>query len=129
MAEVKKKILIAEDERPMARALELKLNNSGFEAKSVYDGEEAYSALKEEQYDIVLLDLVMPNLDGFTVLEKLKAEGINVPTIVLSNLGQEEDIIRAKSLGAVDYFVKSNISLSEVVTHLNSFFEKTEKEE
>ena len=129
MADAKKKILIAEDERPMARALELKLGNSGFETKAVYDGKEAYDELKENKYDLVLLDLVMPILDGFTVLEKLEEEGIKVPIIVLSNLGQEEDVTRAKGLGAKDYFVKSNISLSDVVVHLNKFFEKEIKKE
>lgn len=121
MAEAKRKILIAEDEKPMARALELKLNNSGYDAKAVFNGQEALDELSSHSYDVVLLDLVMPILDGFTVLQKLREmEKELPPVIVLSNLGQEEDISRAKKLGAIDYFVKSNIALSEVVNHLDS---------
>lgn len=121
MAEAKRKILIAEDEKPMARALELKLNNSGYDAKAVFNGQEALDELSANKYDVVLLDLVMPILDGFTVLQKLREmEKELPPVIVLSNLGQEEDISRAKKLGAIDYFVKSNIALSEVVNHLDS---------
>jgi len=113
-----KKILIAEDEKPMAHALELKLNNSGFEAKAVFDGEEAMVELEQNKYDLVLLDLMMPKLDGFGVLEKMKEKKMKVPTIVATNLSQESDIARAKDLGAVDYFVKSDTPIMEVIEHI-----------
>lgn len=113
-----KQILIVEDDRPMARALELKLNNSGFAARAVNDGEEALMELEKNKYDLMLLDLVMPKLDGFGVMSALRTKKIKIPIIVSSNLSQESDVVRAKSLGAVDYFIKSDTPISEVVTHV-----------
>ncbi|OGH58921.1 MAG: hypothetical protein A2725_04205 [Candidatus Magasanikbacteria bacterium RIFCSPHIGHO2_01_FULL_33_34] len=113
-----KKILVAEDEKPMARALELKLNNSGFETTVVHDGDQAIKALLKEKYDLLLLDLIMPVKDGFVVLEEIKKEKISVPVIVSTNLSQDEDAKKAKDLGAVDYFVKSDTSISKVVEYI-----------
>jgi len=86
-----KKILIAEDEKPMAKALELKLNSAGFQAKAVYNGQEALDVLEKEPYDLMLMDLIMPKLDGFKLLEALKQKGSKMPVIVSTNLSQEED--------------------------------------
>lgn len=119
MAKKQKRILIVEDERAMAKALELKLSRSGYEAKAVFNGREALEALRSDGYALVLLDLVMPQMDGFAVLNQMKAEGIKTPVIVASNLSQEEDIKKAKSLGVKDYFVKSNTPISDVVKHIN----------
>ena len=110
-----KRILIVEDERPIARALELKLDNSGFDAEIAADGNLALARINAEKFDLVLLDLVMPNLDGFGFLAELKQKNMHVPVIVTSNLSQEEDINRAKDLGAVDYYVKANTPLSTIV--------------
>ncbi|MFA6424126.1 MAG: response regulator [Candidatus Magasanikbacteria bacterium] len=118
MAEIKKHILIVEDEKPMARALELKLNKSGYNAIAVFDGEQALNALKKEKFDLVLLDLIIPKIDGFGVLEKLKDNNNKTPVIVSSNLGQEDDITRAKGLGAKGYYVKSNTSIAEVIVQI-----------
>lgn len=115
---VKKNILIAEDERPMARALELKLLNSGFNAKAVYDGEEAIKELSSNKYDLVLLDIMMPKKDGFGVLEEMKNQKIIVPVIVSSNLSQHEDLEKAKTYGVAGYFVKSDTPISEVVNQV-----------
>ncbi|MBU2542739.1 response regulator [Patescibacteria group bacterium] len=111
----KKKILIAEDERPMARALELKLNKYGFEAKVVSNGEEALEELGKTKYDLLLLDLMMPKKDGFGVLEGIKEKGYTIPVIVSTNLSQENDVKKAKELGAKDYFVKSDTPINEVI--------------
>lgn len=115
-----KKILVAEDEKPMAKALALKLNHAGFEAKEAHNGEEALDMLSKESFDLLLLDLIMPRMDGFSVLEKIKEKGIKVKIVVTSNLGQEEDSIKAKSLGAIDYFVKSDTSLAEIVDYVKN---------
>lgn len=114
----KKRILIVEDEKPMARALEIKMNNSGFEAKVAADGQMALDILATEKFDIILLDLVTPRKNGFEVLEELKTRGNATPVIISSNLSQAEDIERAKALGARDYFVKSNTPISKVVEHV-----------
>ena len=113
-----KKILIVEDDKPMSRALELKLNNSGFTVKAVYDGEEAVAELSKNKYDLMLLDLMMPKMDGFGVLAALKEKKIKLPIIVSTNLSQESDVARAKSLGAADYFIKSDTPISAVVEHV-----------
>ena len=110
-----KKILIGEDEKPMARALELKLQKSGFEAKAVFNGQEVLDELSKNKYDLVLLDLIMPIKDGFAVLEELNNKKNKTPIIVSSNLGQPEDVARAKKLGAINYFIKSDTTITEVI--------------
>lgn len=112
---VTKKILIIEDEKPMARALELKLTHAGFEAKSIGDGKAGLELIEREKFDLVLLDLVMPKLDGFGVLEALKEKKKSVQVMVLSNLSQEEDEKRARALGAKDFFIKSNVPIADIV--------------
>ncbi|MFA7245250.1 MAG: response regulator [Candidatus Magasanikbacteria bacterium] len=112
------KILIAEDEKPMARALEIKLNKVGFETTIVFDGVAALEELASNKYDLLLLDLMMPNKDGFSVLEDIKTKKIKVPVIVSTNLNQKDDIEKAMSLGAKDYFVKSDTPISDVVEHI-----------
>ncbi|MCA9387818.1 MAG: response regulator [Candidatus Andersenbacteria bacterium] len=116
--EQKQRILIVEDEKPMARALELKFSDSGFEAKAVHDGQQALDALDSEAFDVILLDLIMPVMDGFAVLEQLQQKGNTVPVLVSTNLSQPEDAERAKALGASDYFVKSDTPIAEVVRHV-----------
>jgi len=113
-----KKILVAEDEKPMAKALVLKLNHAGFDAKAVFNGEDAIDELEKEHYDLLLLDMIMPRMDGFSVLKNLQGKDIKTKIIITSNLGQVEDFEKAKSLGASDYFVKSDTSLSEIVEHI-----------
>ena len=110
-----KKILIADDELAIANALALKLTKVGFEVKVSNDGVEAIKLIKEESYDLILLDLMMDKKDGFAVLEDMQNANIKTPVIVTSNLGQSEDISRAESLGAVGYFVKSDTPISEIV--------------
>lgn len=119
-----KKILLVEDDGPIASALKLKLENSSFEVDLVTDGKEALEHITENDYDLVLLDLIMPNMDGFETLEEAKKQKIKVPFIVLSNLGQDEDIKKAKELGAKDYFIKSDIDLSQVIEKINAFLKK-----
>ena len=113
-----KKILIVEDEKPLSKALQLKLSSSGFEVEVAFNGEEGLEKMKAQPYGLVLLDLVMPVLDGFGVLEFMHAQKMTTPVIVLSNLGQESDREKATNLGAIDLFVKSNTPLSELVEHV-----------
>jgi DNA-binding response OmpR family regulator len=115
----RKKILIAEDEAPMARALGLKLGRAGFEINTVSNGEEALEILASQNFDLLLLDLMMPKIDGFGVLSRLKEKGVKIPVIITSNLSQEEDAKRAKKLGAMDYIIKSNTPIAKVVEKVN----------
>ena len=114
----KNRILVAEDEQPLSHAMSLKLGSEGFDVTIANDGKEAIEELKGGSFDMLLLDLIMPGADGFEVLEFLKKEGIRIPTIVLSNLGQSEDVERAKSYGAKDYFVKADTPLSTIVAQV-----------
>lgn len=111
----KKKILVTDDEFAIANALSLKLTKLGFEVKVASNGEEAFNLIKTENFDLVLMDLMMDKKDGFSVLEDMRKENMATPVIITSNLGQDEDKKRAENLGAVGYFVKSNTPISEIV--------------
>jgi DNA-binding response OmpR family regulator len=110
-----KKILIVEDERPLAHALELKVGHEGYQTHVSLTGAEGLKEALTGGYDCILLDLIMPEMDGFTLLQELNAKKIKTPVIVLSNLGQEEDRAKAKSFGVVDYFVKANTPIVNIV--------------
>ncbi|MEQ1849520.1 MAG: response regulator [Candidatus Peribacteraceae bacterium] len=110
-----KSILIVEDEKPLSHALEMKLTKVGYTTKVVMNGQDALAALKAGKFDLVMMDLIMPIMDGFELLKEIKDAGVKVPAIVLSNLGQEEDRKKASELGAIDYFVKANTPISEIV--------------
>ncbi len=116
-----KSILIIEDEKPIARALELKLTHAGFQAQTAFNGEEGIAFLEKENFDLVLSDLVMPKLDGFGVLEHMKKKGIKTPVIIQTNLNQAEDEKHAKELGAKEFFIKSNTPIAEIVDHIKNF--------
>jgi DNA-binding response OmpR family regulator len=119
---MKKKILIVEDDQFLHKILVMKIKQEGFDIVSAYDGEEALKKMKETP-DLILLDLILPQMSGFEFLGeiKLKDEFKKIPVVVLSNLGQEEDIERAKSLGAQDYLVKANFSIDEVVKKIKEW--------
>lgn len=112
------RILIVEDEKPMAHALELKLNHSGFETVVASDGEAALDNLKKQKFDLVLLDLMIPKLDGFGVMKAMKENKDKTPVIIASNLGQDDDAQKAKSMGAVWYFVKSDTPINKIVDYI-----------
>jgi len=112
------KILIAEDEKAIATALVLKLQHEGLDAETVNNGKEALERLESGDFDLLVLDLVMPVMDGFTVLEEIKKRKIQVLVMVASNLSQKEDEKRTRDLGAIDFFVKSNVSISELVENI-----------
>lgn len=118
-----KKILIVEDERPLARALELKLSNMGFKTRVAYDGEEALNFIKKDKFDLMLLDLVMPNMSGFDVLLKLKQAKDKTPIIITSNLGQGNDLRKVQEFGILKYFVKSDICIAEIVNYVKDFLD------
>ncbi|MCA9390401.1 response regulator [candidate division WWE3 bacterium] len=117
-----KKILVAEDEKPMAKILSMKLEHQGFEVTTVHDGAAVLDEVRKGPFDLVLLDLIMPKTDGFEVLNRMKHENIEVPVIVTSNLSKEMEVKKAKDLGAVDYLVKTNVHLSEIVDRIEQYF-------
>jgi OmpR family response regulator RpaB len=110
-----KKILIAEDDTSLSKALRLKLKSLGFEVDVAEDGEAALTLIRSKSFDLMLLDLMMPQLDGFGVLEELKKVKHRPVVFVNSNLSQASDKARAMKLGADEYLVKSDVSLKEIV--------------
>ncbi len=118
MADAQKRVLIVEDERPLSHALDLKLRHEGFVTVVASNGEECLKALEEQEFDVVLLDLVMPVLDGFHVLEQLQTKPKKPVIFVLSNLSQAEDEDRVLKLGAKKYFIKSDTPLEVIVNEV-----------
>jgi DNA-binding response OmpR family regulator len=123
---MKRKILIVEDDRFLRELMVRKLKMENFEVVEAEDGAEGLKKIKEEKPDLVLLDLILPEMDGFEVLEqKRKDEEIkDIPVIILSNLGQKEEIDRGLQLGAKDYLVKAHFSPSEIIEKVKLFLQK-----
>lgn len=123
-ANQKKTVLVAEDDPYYSNIFKTKLTKEGFEVHLAENGKQALKMLETVTPQLILMDLIMPEMDGFQTLEKIKADeklkDINV--IVLSNLGQENDIIRARELGSSDYMIKSNVGIDEVVAKVKSYF-------
>ncbi len=112
-----KKILIVEDDSFLQGLEATKMIKSGYDVVSAQTGEEAMEKIMEPGIDIILLDLLLPNFDGFEILKKIKTtESIkNIPVIIFSNLSETKDIEKAISLGATKFMVKSNFSLEELI--------------
>lgn len=119
-------ILLAEDEMFLSRTYENKLSIEGYGVTVAHDGEEAIRGILETTPDLILLDLMMPKKNGFEVLEFIKQnEAVkDIPVIITSNLGQESDIEKAMGLGAVDYIIKSNISLKDLILKIKEHLPK-----
>ena len=115
-------ILIVEDDKFLSSACRLKFTKIGFTVHIAMDGQEAMNILQNVRPDIILLDLVMPVKDGFTVLSELKANDQykSIPVIITSNLSQKEDVDKAKGLGAIDFIIKSDVSLDDLVTKVQN---------
>ncbi len=119
------RILLVEDDRFLRRAAEAALRRHGFTVLTAADGEEGLRLARAEKPDLVLLDLIMPGLQGFEVLKLLKAEAATsaIPVIVLSNLGQDSDVQRAMEAGAADYLIKANLALDMLIERVKALFE------
>ena len=118
MTESLKKILVVEDEELIAKPLSMKLRLSGFETKNAFDGQEALEIFAKEKFDLILLDLLMPKIDGFAVLAELKKKGDTTPVIVATNLNQAEDVSRVFELGCTNYYVKADTTLDQLVENV-----------
>jgi DNA-binding response OmpR family regulator len=117
----KRKVLIIEDDS-FLQGLEVgKLKKDDFEVIVASNGDEGLQKINEPDIDLVLLDLVLPQFDGFEILRKIRETPAtkDIPVIVFSNLSEEKDIKKAENLGATDFMVKSNFTLDELVEHIN----------
>ena len=122
----KKKIVIVEDDRFLSLVLKGRLEKEGYDVIPAYDGAEGLAAIRRELPALVVLDLVMPKMTGFELMEKLSADPqiSRIPVVVASNLGQESDIQKAKNLGVRDYYVKVQTSVDELVKMFKTIVDK-----
>jgi DNA-binding response OmpR family regulator len=120
------KIVVADDDRMFRKAAETTLRRQGYAVTTASDGEEALQLIRAERPDIIVLDLIMPKLQGFDVLQVLKQDSLTaaIPVIVLSSLTQEQDKQEALDLGAVAYFNKATFSLGELVKQVETTLTK-----
>lgn len=119
-----KKIAIIEDDLEINDMYRIKLELGGYEVVSAENGAEALKLIKSEKPDLVLLDLLLPEKDGYEVLEELRKSSDrqikSLPIIVISNLSNENDILEAKELGATDFLVKAKTNPASVLEKVNS---------
>lgn len=120
-----KKILLIEDDKFLRELMNKKLLTMGYDVITAADGESGLTMIKEAKPDAVLLDLILPGINGFEVLEKAKKdpETANVPVIILSNLGQSEDIEKGLKLGAKDFLVKAHFTPQEIISKLKDIID------
>jgi DNA-binding response OmpR family regulator len=121
-----KKILIVEDDVFLNELMAKKLIEEGFDVIKAANGEEGLELTRQEKPDLILLDLILPGVDGFEILEKMKddPEMSSIPVIILSNLGQREDIERGFDLGADDYLIKAHFTPDEIIERVRAPFRK-----
>jgi len=117
-----KTILIIEDDKFLRELIARKLLGENYEISEAIDGEEGIKKVKEEKPDLVLLDLILPGIDGFEVLSRMKEDPIlaQIPVIILSNLGQKDDVERGLKLGAVDYLIKAHFTPGEIIDKIKN---------
>lgn len=120
-----KKILLIEDDKFLRELMNKKLVTMGYDVVAAADGESGLTTIKEAKPDVVLLDLILPGINGFEVLERAKKDPdtMNVPVIILSNLGQSEDIEKGLKLGAKDFLVKAHFTPQEIINKLKTIVE------
>ncbi|MBI3963486.1 MAG: response regulator [Candidatus Kerfeldbacteria bacterium] len=117
------KILLVEDENMLAEMYVTKFTSEGFAIVRAADGQQGVDMAVREKPDLILLDIILPKLDGFAVLKAVKEHPVtaDIPVILLTNLGQDEDVEKGRKLGAADYMVKANHTPADVVEKIRAF--------
>ena len=121
------KVVILEDDEILQQALTIELSSAGYEVLGALDGESGMDIIRAEKPDLILLDIMMPKLDGYGVLDELEKdqELARIPVIVLTNLGQDEDKDKALEKGADDFFVKSDTELEKLSQKVSEYIGKS----
>jgi DNA-binding response OmpR family regulator len=116
------KILVIEDDKFLRELIVQKLLKEGYETTEAVDGEEGIQRVAKDKPDIVLLDIILPGIDGFEVLRRVREneEIRDIPIIILSNLGQQDDVEKGMELGAKDYLVKAEFTPTEIVEKIRA---------
>ncbi len=117
-----RKVLIVEDDSLLLKVLSTGFIAEKFEVATVENGLEVMESAKKFKPDIILLDLIIPGIDGFAVLKQLKEDDAvkDIPVVIISNLGSEADIKATKALGADEYFIKANTELEKIVSFIKN---------
>jgi len=117
-----KTILIVEDDTFLLRIIKKKLLKGNYNVIEAIDGEQGIKIINKEKPDLVLLDLILPGIDGFEVLAKMKADSkmAKIPVIVLSNLGEKEQVKKGLKMGANDYLVKAHFTPEEIIKRIEA---------
>lgn len=125
----KGKILLIEDDITLAHMYEKKFQSDGYQIATAYDGWDGLKKTISEKPDLVLLDILLPGLDGLSLFKKMRSqtETFNTPVILLTNVGEEDAIYECFKLGAVDYLVKSEVTPAQVVEKVESFLKERRK--
>lgn len=120
------KVFIVEDDKFLSLVLKGRLEREGIAVYQAFDGKEALELLKKDIPDLILLDLIMPNMSGFEFLENLRQDPqyASIPVVVISNLGQESDVQKAKTLGVIEYYVKVRTSIEDLVSKIKQLIKK-----
>ena len=113
------RILLAEDQEKLNSVVTHKLTKEGYVVDSCYDGEDAWDYIESTEYDVVLLDIMMPGISGLEVLKKMRSTGNHTPVIMMTALGQTDDKITGLDMGADDYLVKP-VDLDEMIARIRS---------
>ena len=123
------KILLIEDDKFLRELIIQKLGREGYEVAEAPEGEAGLSKAKEEKPDLVLLDLILPGIDGFEVLSRMKKDPAlaSIPVIILSNLGQRDDVQKGIDLGAEDYLIKAHFTPGEIIEKIKATLEAKEE--
>ena len=127
MADTQRIIMVIEDDPFLSSILKARLEKDGFTVIQAFNGEEALTKLRETTPGLVILDLIMPKMSGFEVLQSISIDPqLNkIPVVVVSNLGQQGDVDKAKGFGAVDYFIKMRMSIDELIVKIKGIITKS----
>lgn len=122
MADKKIKVLLVEDDAMIVQMYKTRMENEGWEVFSTDRGSQALKIAESEKPDIILLDIILPEVDGFTILKELRAETATkkIPVLMLTNLGQESDQNKGKDMGVDGYFIKSQHTPADVINKIES---------
>ena len=120
------KILIVEDDKFLRELISRKLVKEGFDIAEAIDGEEGIQKAAEFLPELILLDLILPGIDGFGALEKIKenTQTMSIPVVILSNLGQKDEVERGLKLGAIDFLIKAHFTPEEIVEKIRLILAK-----
>jgi DNA-binding response OmpR family regulator len=126
-----KKILIIEDDPFLSEMYAAKFSQSGFQTEVVADGKKGIEKIRTDKPDLILLDIVLPKMDGFEILKKIKEDSVlkKIPVVLLTNLGQKNEVEKGLSLGADEYIIKAHFTPTAVVAKVKEILSKRKNNE